>query len=216
MEQREREKILARCTRWVPAWSAPDDPAETFRALAERAGPRGDIYGGGESVKRLEARVAELLGKEAADAAFVTESPEGTALRQEVVLAVAGLKRILDSPFATTSGMAKASAFKLIDLATASKRDTQDLHTFSPLGGPGGSSFAGAHGAFFWTGFTRVDSAWDQIHFFNDSPSDRVVHMAVVQINLPRPTGRPGPARHAWTWRTARSSPPWPPSGRWP
>jgi len=112
-----------------------------------------------------------------------------TAVLFESPLARRGIRGILDSPFATTSGVAKASAFKLIDLETASKRDTQDLHTFSPLGGPGGSSFAGAHGAFFWTGFTRVDSAWDQIHFFNDSPSDRVVHMAVVQINLPRPTG---------------------------
>ena len=65
------------CTRLVPAWSAPRDPAETFRALAERAGARGDVYGGGESVKRLEARVAELLGKEAA-AIF----PSGTMAQQ--------------------------------------------------------------------------------------------------------------------------------------
>src|SRR3954471_1645958 len=77
MEQRERERILARCTRWVPSWSAPVDPAETFRALAERAGPRGDVYGGGESVERLEARVAGVLRKEAA-AIF----PSGTMAQQ--------------------------------------------------------------------------------------------------------------------------------------
>jgi len=77
MKQRDREAIVARCTRFVPAWAAQPDPAETFRALAERAGPRGDVYGGGESVKRLEARVAELLGKESA-AVF----PSGTMAQQ--------------------------------------------------------------------------------------------------------------------------------------
>jgi threonine aldolase len=77
VKQREREQILARCTRFVQAWAAPSDPAETFRALAERAGPRGDVYGGGESVKHLEARVAEMLGKEAA-AIF----PSGTMAQQ--------------------------------------------------------------------------------------------------------------------------------------
>ena len=77
MKLRERERILARCERFVPAWVAPRDPAETFRALAERAGPRLDVYGGGESVKRLEVRVAELVGKEAA-AIF----PSGTMAQQ--------------------------------------------------------------------------------------------------------------------------------------
>jgi threonine aldolase len=77
VNQRERDRILARCTRFVPVWSAPVDPAETFRALAARAGPKGDVYGGGESVKRLEGRVAELLGKEAA-AIF----PSGTMAQQ--------------------------------------------------------------------------------------------------------------------------------------
>src|SRR5262249_12694859 len=61
-----RERIVAQCERFVVPWTAPRDPAETFRALAERVGPRMDVYGGGESVKRLESRVAELLGKEAA------------------------------------------------------------------------------------------------------------------------------------------------------
>ena len=77
MELRERERIIARCERFVPAWAAPRDPAETFRALAERAGARLDVYGGGESVKRLETRVAELLGKEAG-ALF----PSGTMAQQ--------------------------------------------------------------------------------------------------------------------------------------
>jgi len=117
-------------------------------------------------------------------------APADTAVLFESPLARRGIRGILDTPFATTSGVAKASAFKLIDIETPSKGDTQDLHAFSPLGGPDGSSFTGAHGAFFWTGFTRVDSTWDQIDIIHGSPSDRVVHMAVVQINLPPPTTR--------------------------
>jgi threonine aldolase len=77
VELRERERIVARCERFVPAWIAPRDPTETFRALAERAGTRLDVYGGGESVQRLETRVADLLGKEAA-AIF----PSGTMAQQ--------------------------------------------------------------------------------------------------------------------------------------
>jgi threonine aldolase len=77
MDQRQRRKIIARCERFVVAWNAPRDPAAEFRALAERAGERLDVYGGGESVERLEARVAELLGKEAA-ALF----PSGTMAQQ--------------------------------------------------------------------------------------------------------------------------------------
>src|SRR4051794_37829241 len=61
---------------------APRDPAETFRALAERAGTRLDVYGGGDSVQRLETRVADLLGKEAA-ALF----PSGT-MAQQIALRV--------------------------------------------------------------------------------------------------------------------------------
>jgi threonine aldolase len=82
VEEREREQIVARCTRFVPAWRAQADPAETFRALAERAGARADVYGEGESVKRLEGRVAELVGKEAA-AIF----PSGT-MAQQVALRI--------------------------------------------------------------------------------------------------------------------------------
>jgi threonine aldolase len=77
VEQREREQVVARCERFVVAWTAPQDPAETFRALAERAGPRLDVYGRGESVKRLERRVAELLGKGAA-----VLFPSGTMAQQ--------------------------------------------------------------------------------------------------------------------------------------
>jgi threonine aldolase len=66
VRQRDRDRIVAQCERFVSPWTAPRDPAEIFRALAERAGGRMDLYGGGESVKRLETRVAELLGKEAA------------------------------------------------------------------------------------------------------------------------------------------------------
>jgi threonine aldolase len=77
VNDRERERIVARCERFVTAWTAPRDPAETFRALAARAGKRLDVYGSGDSVKRLEARVAGLLGKEAA-ALF----PSGTMAQQ--------------------------------------------------------------------------------------------------------------------------------------
>jgi threonine aldolase len=65
VNERERKRIVAQCERFVTGWTAPRDPAEVFRRLAERAGPRMDIYGGGDSVKHLESRVAKLLGKEA-------------------------------------------------------------------------------------------------------------------------------------------------------
>jgi threonine aldolase len=77
MDRRQRERIIARCERFVVAWSVPRDPASEFRALADRAGPRLDVYGGGKTVERLETRVALLLGKEAA-ALF----PSGTMAQQ--------------------------------------------------------------------------------------------------------------------------------------
>jgi threonine aldolase len=77
VDERERKRIVARCERFVSGWGAPQDPAETFRTLADRAGERIDVYGGGESVVRLERRVARLLGKEAA-ALF----PSGTMAQQ--------------------------------------------------------------------------------------------------------------------------------------
>lgn len=77
MDRRQRERIVARCERFVVSWHAPRDPAAEFRALADRAGERLDVYGGGESVERLESRVARLLGKEAA-ALF----PSGTMAQQ--------------------------------------------------------------------------------------------------------------------------------------
>src|SRR4029079_8976183 len=70
---------------------------------------------------------------------------------------------------------------------TPSKPDTQDLHIIKPIGS---SNFVGANSALFWLGFSRLDSTWDDINIFNGSPSDRVVHMAVLQVNLPRPTTR--------------------------
>jgi threonine aldolase len=76
--ERDRESIIQQCTRFVPAWAgASRTPADVFRALADRAGPRGDVYGEGESVARLESRIAGLLGKEAA-AVF----PSGTMAQQ--------------------------------------------------------------------------------------------------------------------------------------
>jgi threonine aldolase len=77
VDRRQRERIIARCERFVVAWSAPRDPAAELRALADRAGERLDVYGGGESVERLEARVAGLLGKEAA-----VLFPSGTMAQQ--------------------------------------------------------------------------------------------------------------------------------------
>jgi threonine aldolase len=77
VNEQQRKRIVARCERFVTGWTAPHDPAETFRALADRAGPRMDVYGGGDSVKRLEARVARLLGKEAA-----VLFPSGTMAQQ--------------------------------------------------------------------------------------------------------------------------------------
>jgi threonine aldolase len=82
VNDRERERIVSRCERFVTGWTAPRDPAETFRALAERAGSRMDVYGGGDSVKRLESRVAGLLGKEAA-----VLFPSGT-MAQQVALRI--------------------------------------------------------------------------------------------------------------------------------
>lgn len=83
MAERDREAIVRQCTRFVPSWAAAArEPAQTFRALADRAGQRGDVYGEGENVKRLEARVAGLLGKESA-AVF----PSGT-MAQQIVLRI--------------------------------------------------------------------------------------------------------------------------------
>jgi threonine aldolase len=82
VDERERKRIVARCERFVTAWSVPQDPAETFRALADRAGERMDVYGGGDSVKHLESRVARLLGKPAA-----VLFPSGT-MAQQVALRI--------------------------------------------------------------------------------------------------------------------------------
>jgi threonine aldolase len=82
VSERDRDAIIQRCERFVPSWVAANrGTAETFRVLAERPGSRGDVYGEGESVKRLESRVAELLGKESA-AVFPTGTmAQQTALR---------------------------------------------------------------------------------------------------------------------------------------
>jgi threonine aldolase len=76
--ERDRESIFQQCTRFVPAQAAAGrGPADVFRALADRAGTRGDVYGEGESVARLESRIADLLRKESA-AVF----PSGTMAQQ--------------------------------------------------------------------------------------------------------------------------------------
>jgi len=80
LDEREWKRVVGRCERFVNYWSAPSDPAAMFRALADRAGPRLDVYGGGDSVKRLESRVARLLGKPAA-----VLLPSGTMAQQIAV-----------------------------------------------------------------------------------------------------------------------------------
>ena len=65
--ERDWEAIRDLCTRFIPAQAAPARPADVLRDLAARAeNDRGDVYGRGGPVERLETRVAELLGKEAA------------------------------------------------------------------------------------------------------------------------------------------------------
>lgn len=82
-EERDWEEIAAQCTRFVAAWAARPRPAETLAELARRAGDdRADTYGKGGAVERLERRVAELLGKEAA-----LMFPSGT-MAQQVALRI--------------------------------------------------------------------------------------------------------------------------------
>jgi threonine aldolase len=79
-EQRDRRAVWAACERVVGASSpAERDPGATLRALAERApsNEEADRYGEGALAERLEARVAALLGKEAA-----VWMPSGTMAQQ--------------------------------------------------------------------------------------------------------------------------------------
>jgi threonine aldolase len=79
-EERDRFAIWARCERVVGAFSpAERDPEVTLRILAERAplNEEADRYGEGALAERLEARVAALLGKEAA-----VWMPSGTMAQQ--------------------------------------------------------------------------------------------------------------------------------------
>ena len=79
-EQRDRRTVWARCERVVGAFSpAERDPGVTLRALAERAPSNEDVdlYGERALAERLEARVAALLGKEAA-----VWMPSGTMAQQ--------------------------------------------------------------------------------------------------------------------------------------
>jgi len=66
-EERIRAAI-AGAERHLNAWHGAPPPRETLAALAEATGAdeRIDRYGSGERIERLERRVAELLGKEAA------------------------------------------------------------------------------------------------------------------------------------------------------
>lgn len=79
-EQRDRAAVWAACERVVGAFSpAERDPGATLRALAARApsNEEADRYGERALAERLEARVAALLGKEAA-----VWMPSGTMAQQ--------------------------------------------------------------------------------------------------------------------------------------
>jgi len=78
--ERDSRAIWAQCERVVAGLSPVErDPRATLRALAERAPVLADVdvYGERALVERLEARVAELLGKEAA-----VWMPSGTMAQQ--------------------------------------------------------------------------------------------------------------------------------------
>ena len=77
-EQRYRAAI-AGAERFLNAWHGTPRVRERLDALAQEAedGERGDRYGEGERLQRLERRVAELLGKEAA-----VVMPSGTMAQQ--------------------------------------------------------------------------------------------------------------------------------------
>jgi threonine aldolase len=88
-EERVKE-IWPRCERYLAGATPQDrDPRATLLALAERAPEIGDAdrYGGGTLAERLEARVAELLGKEAA-----VWLPSGT-MAQQIALRVHARRR---------------------------------------------------------------------------------------------------------------------------
>ena len=77
-DEREIEAVWLHCERFVSGMTPRErDPAATLRALAERAPADVDRYGGGEPAERLEARVAGLLGTEAA-----VWMPSGTMAQQ--------------------------------------------------------------------------------------------------------------------------------------
>jgi threonine aldolase len=79
-EERNRRAIWARCERIVGGFSpAEREPRSTLLALAERAPSNEEVdrYGEGALAEQLEARVAALLGKEAA-----VWMPSGTMVQQ--------------------------------------------------------------------------------------------------------------------------------------
>jgi threonine aldolase len=95
--ERDWEAIRELCTRYVPAQAAPSRPADVLLELAGRVDDgSGDVYGRGGPVERLELRVAELLGKEAA-----LLFPSGT-MAQQVALRIwserAGSRTIVFHP----------------------------------------------------------------------------------------------------------------------
>jgi threonine aldolase len=80
VDEKRARAAWAACDRFVTGFSPSErDPRSTLLALGERAPEIGDAdrYGGGPLAERLEARIAELLGKEAG-----VWMPSGTMAQQ--------------------------------------------------------------------------------------------------------------------------------------
>src|SRR3989440_11902420 len=89
-DERDSRAIWAQCERVIGGFKPSDrDPRTTLLALAERAPGVGelDFYGERGLVERLEERVAELLGKEAA-----VWMPSGT-MAQQIALRIHAERR---------------------------------------------------------------------------------------------------------------------------
>jgi threonine aldolase len=67
-DRKRFQAAVAGADRFLNAWHGGPTTAERMRTIADATaeGERRDVYGSGERVERLERRVAELLGKEAA------------------------------------------------------------------------------------------------------------------------------------------------------
>ena len=157
-------RLLQTVDTWFPVYRVRHPDADRAEVVAQLA-------------SLIEGRRPRGFSQDHPDTPVISE----TAVAFESPAALRRINIDRGSIFGTTSGIAEAVDFKVYDIETKSKSDTQDLHLFRPL--RGFDTFSGTNGAFFWAGFARLDSLLDQL----DSPSDRVVHMAVLKIDLPKP-----------------------------